>query len=164
MLTKHWALRCFCHLLLEMIVNKTQFNNLFSNIAWQSLSIMRDYIKQIHGSVLGVQNNWIQVTWAFQRQPKASAKILGRPRAPRFLAQGANFDSSASMVRCASLGKSLLNINYNSMPFIISLSLCIYVFNNAIFFFYIYMYIPRGPGVRFQPRGLKFSTGPRGPG
>ena len=37
----------------------------------------------------------------------ASAKILGRPRAPRFLAQGANFDSSAPMARGASLGKSL---------------------------------------------------------
>ena len=37
----------------------------------------------------------------------ASAKILGRPRAPRFSAQGANFDSSAPMARGASLGKSL---------------------------------------------------------
>ena len=37
----------------------------------------------------------------------ASAKNLGRPRAPRFLAQGANFDSSAPMARGASLGKSL---------------------------------------------------------
>ena len=37
----------------------------------------------------------------------ASAKILGRPRAPRFLAQGAHFDSSAPMARGASLGISL---------------------------------------------------------
>ena len=37
----------------------------------------------------------------------ASAKILGRPRAPRFLAQGASFDSNAPMARGASLWKSL---------------------------------------------------------
>ena len=37
----------------------------------------------------------------------ASAQILGRPPAPRFLAQGANFDPSAPMARGASLGKSL---------------------------------------------------------
>ena len=37
----------------------------------------------------------------------ASAKILGRPRAPRFSAQGANLDSSAPMARGAFLGKSL---------------------------------------------------------
>ena len=37
----------------------------------------------------------------------ASAKILGRPRAPWFLAQDANFDSSAPMARGASLGKFL---------------------------------------------------------
>ena len=36
----------------------------------------------------------------------ASAKILGRSRAPRFLTQGANFDSSVPMARGASLGKS----------------------------------------------------------
>ena len=42
----------------------------------------------------------------------ASAKILGRPRAPRFSAQGANFDSSAPMARGASLGKSLLNHDF----------------------------------------------------
>ena len=40
----------------------------------------------------------------------ASAKNLGRPQAPRFLAQGANFDSSAPMARGASLGKSLATI------------------------------------------------------
>ena len=52
----------------------------------------------------------------------ASAKILGRPRAPRFLAQGANFDSSAPMARGASLGKSLslllkgiITMNHNAI-------------------------------------------------
>ena len=47
----------------------------------------------------------------------ASAKILGRPRAPRFLAQGANFDSSAPMARGASLGKSLIWFEHNIVKF-----------------------------------------------
>ena len=37
----------------------------------------------------------------------ASAKIPGRPRTHRCLAQGANFNSNAPMARGASLGKSL---------------------------------------------------------